>query len=192
MARLIPSLGVDLSSPPASPEVDAERVRRFRALFDGEFAYVWTSLRRLGVPARDLEDVTHDVLLEVYEQLDRYDPARPLRPWLFAFAFRFASDYRRLARHRVEVMDDAVEAVSLGAPADEAVAAREARVLIARALDAIPLDRRAVFVLYELEECAMSDIAASLEIPLHTAYSRLRVAREEFQARIERIQRSRP
>ena len=178
------------ASPPSADEPAAERVRRFRALFDTEFAYVWTSLRRLGVAARDLEDVTHEVLLEVYQQLDRYDPARPLRPWLFAFAFRFASDYKRLARHRVEVMDDTVEAVSLGAPADEEVATREARVLIARALEAIPLDRRAVFVLYELEECAMSEIAQSLDIPLHTAYSRLRVAREEFQARLERLQRS--
>ena len=178
------------ASPPSADEPAAERVRRFRALFDTEFAYVWTSLRRLGVAARDLEDVTHEVLLEVYQQLDRYAPARPLRPWLFAFAFRFASDYKRLARHRVEVMDDTVEAVSLGAPADEEVATREARVLIARALEAIPLDRRAVFVLYELEECAMSEIAQSLDIPLHTAYSRLRVAREEFQARLERLQRS--
>jgi RNA polymerase sigma-70 factor (ECF subfamily) len=192
MAMLIPSPQVGSSaSPPSADEPAAERVRRFRALFDAEFAYVWTSLRRLGVAARDLEDVTHEVLLEVYQQLDRYDPARPLRPWLFAFAFRFASDYRRLARHRVEVLDDTVEAVSLGAPADEEVATREARVLIARALEAIPLDRRAVFVLYELEECAMSEIAQSLDIPLHTAYSRLRVAREEFQARLERLQRSR-
>jgi RNA polymerase sigma-70 factor (ECF subfamily) len=191
MGGLIPSPEVGPSVLPASAdELGAERVLRFRVLFDTEFAYVWTSLRRLGVPARDLEDVTHEVLLEVYRNLDRYDPARPLRPWLFAFAFRFASDYRRLARHRVEIMDDTVEAVSLGAPADEAIATREARLLVARALEGIPLDRRAVFVLYELEECAMSEIAGSLEIPLHTAYSRLRVAREEFQSSLERLQRS--
>jgi RNA polymerase sigma-70 factor, ECF subfamily len=191
VGELIPSSDVGQSLSPASAqEPAAERVRRFRALFDTEFAYVWTSLRRLGVPARDLEDVTHEVLLEVYRQLDRYDTARPLRPWLFAFAFRFASDYKRLARHRVEVLNDTVEGVSLGAPADEAVATREARVLITRALDAIPIDRRAVFVLYELEECPMSEIARSLDIPLHTGYSRLRVAREEFQVALERLQRS--
>ena len=78
----------------------------FRSIFDHEFSYVWTSLRRLGVPPRDLEDITHDVFVEVFRNLDRYDPTRPLRPWLFAFAFRFASDYRRLARHRVEVYEE--------------------------------------------------------------------------------------
>jgi RNA polymerase sigma-70 factor (ECF subfamily) len=166
-----------------------ESTRRFRALFDAEFPYVWTSLRRLGVPARDLEDVAHEVMLEVFNNFERYDPARPIRPWLFAFAFRFASDYRRLARHRVEVMDDSFEAVSLGAPADEAVATREARVLIARALESIPLERRAVFILYQLDERPMASIAQSLDIPLHTAYSRLRVAREEFAAALKRQQR---
>ena len=46
------------------------------------------------------------MFVEVFRNLHRYDPARPLRPWLFAFAFRFASDYRRLARHRVEVYEE--------------------------------------------------------------------------------------
>ena len=191
MDPLIPSVVVDPSSSPATADGEGDRAHRFRALFDAEFSYVWTSLRRMGVPARDLEDLTHDVLLEVYKRLESYDPSRPLRPWLFAFAFRVASDYKRLARHRVEIMDDPVEAVSLGAPPDEALAVREARALIARALEAIPLERRAVFVLYELEDCPMTEVARSLEIPLHTAYSRLRVAREEFQVKIERLQRSR-
>jgi RNA polymerase sigma-70 factor, ECF subfamily len=162
----------------------------FRALFESEFAYVWTALRRLGVPPRDLEDVTHDVLVEVYKSLDRYDPTRPLRPWLFAFAFRVASDYRRLARHRMELLDvEHAEAVSLGAPADEAIATREARTLISRALESVDLDRRAVFILRELEEQPMAEIAEALSIPLHTAYSRLRVAREEFEAAVRRLQR---
>jgi RNA polymerase sigma-70 factor (ECF subfamily) len=162
---------------------------RFRAVFEAEFAYVWTSLRRLGVQARDLEDVTHDVMLEVYRNFHRYDASRPLRPWLFAFAFRFASDYRRLSRHKVEVMDETAEGISLGAPADEAVARREGRALIARALEAVELDRRAVFILHEIDERPMAEIAESMGIPLHTAYSRLRVAREEFESSVRRIQR---
>ena len=161
----------------------------FRAIFEAEFPYVWTSLRRLGVPPRDLEDVTHDVLFEVYKKLERYDRSRPLRPWLFAFAFRFASDYRRLVRHRVEVMGDEVEAVAPGTPQDEAIVDREARALVARALESVDLARRAVFILHELDERPMSEIAHALEIPLHTAYSRLRVAREEFEAAVRRLQR---
>src|SRR5438128_12143498 len=57
----------------------------FAELFEREFEYVWFTLRRFGVSTRDLEDVTHDVFIQVYKHLDRYDPQRPLRPWLFAF-----------------------------------------------------------------------------------------------------------
>jgi RNA polymerase sigma-70 factor (ECF subfamily) len=160
----------------------------FRAIFDREFSYVWTSLRRLGVPPRDLEDVTHDVFVEVFRNLKRYDPARPMRPWLFAFAFRFASDYRRLARHRVEVYEEPA-GIAPDVPADEVIAARELRTLIARALESIDLVRRGVFILHELDARPMAEIAETLGIPLNTAYSRLRVAREEFTTTFRQLQR---
>ncbi len=163
----------------------------FRSVFDREFDYVWTSLRRLGVPPRDLEDLTHDVFVEVFRNLHRYDPTRPLRPWLFAFAFRFASDYRRLARHRVEVQEEH-PAASVDPPADEVVAARELRTLITTALESIDLVRRGVFILHELDAQPMVDIAETLGIPLNTAYSRLRVAREEFTATFRSLQRGKP
>jgi RNA polymerase sigma-70 factor (ECF subfamily) len=160
----------------------------FRSVFDREFSYVWTSLRRLGVAPRDLEDVTHDVFVEVFRNLARYDATRPLRPWLFAFAFRFASDYRRLARHRVEVYEEPAGA-SADPPADDVIAARELRAVIMKALDSIELVRRGVFILHELEARPMAEIAEALGIPLNTAYSRLRVAREEFTTTFRLLQR---
>ena len=163
----------------------------FRSVFDREFHYVWTSLRRLGVPSRDLEDVAHDVFVEVFRNLARYDPSRPLRPWLFAFAFRFASDYRRLARHRVEVQDNDA-GTSADPPADDALAARELRATIAQALESIDFVRRGVFILHELDGQPMAEIAETLGIPPNTAYSRLRVAREEFTAAFRKLQGGKP
>jgi RNA polymerase sigma-70 factor (ECF subfamily) len=160
----------------------------FRAVFDREFAYVWTSLRRLGVAARDLEDVTHDVFVEVFRSFERYDAARPLRPWLFAFAFRFASDYRRLVRHRVEIYEEPAGVAETPA-ADELVAARELHLLVGKALESVDLVRRAVFILHELDGEPMAEIAETLGIPVNTAYSRLRVAREEFTSTFRALQR---
>ncbi|HEY8038518.1 MAG TPA: sigma-70 family RNA polymerase sigma factor [Polyangiaceae bacterium] len=169
----------------AAPAVDAHgRPARFRAVFEREFDYVWTSLRRLGVQARDAEDVAQDVFVHVYRRLDDYDPARPLRPWLFAFAFRCASDWRRLARHRVEVGDDPDRRAGSSLAADDAIARTEDRALVLRALERVELERRGVFILYELDECPMKEIAETLGIPLFTAYSRLRVARQEFTAAV--------
>jgi RNA polymerase sigma-70 factor (ECF subfamily) len=160
----------------------------FRAVFDAECAYVWTTLRRLGVAARDVEDVAHETFLRVAAHLHEYDAQRPLRPWLFVFALRMARDYRRLARHRRElvgVLEDAPN--DAGLRPDEALEARQAHDLVMRALDALDWDKRVVFVACELEEREVAEVAEMLAIPRNTAASRLRLARGEFTAAIRRM-----
>jgi RNA polymerase sigma-70 factor (ECF subfamily) len=171
---------------------DAPRHARFRAVFQREFNYVWASLRRLGVHDRDAEDVAQDVFVHVYRRLDDYDPTRPLRPWLFAFAFRCASDWRRLARHRVEGHDDLDRRPGQALPADAVVERAQDHALVLRGLEQVDLERRGVFILFELDQVPMKDVADSLGIPLFTAYSRLRVAREEFTAAVRRIRAQEP
>lgn len=161
----------------------------FRQVFDREYDYVHHSLRRLGVQERDIEDLAHDVFVEVYKNLERYDRARPIRPWLFAFAFRIASDYRRLARHRTGLGIEDHQAVSTGPSAEESASAREAAGLVQRALDAMPLEQRGVFVLYEIDETPMKEIADAVGISVNTAYSRLRLARATFAAHAEEQRR---
>jgi RNA polymerase sigma-70 factor, ECF subfamily len=165
-------------------------VARFEAIFEAELAYVWTSLRRLGVHARDLEDVAHEVFLKAYAALPTYDPTRPIRPWLFAFAFRFASDYRRLARHRTELYGDDEPGRDRAPDAEQALAQRQREQLVSRAIEAIEIERRAVFILHELDEQPMPAVVETLGIPLNTGYSRLRTAREEFATALRRLERA--
>jgi len=88
------------TSAPAESSVDAPQDAG--TIFQQEFRYVWNSLRRLGVHQRDLEDVVHEVFVRVHDQLPLFDVTRPLRPWLFGIALGLATNYRRLARHRVD------------------------------------------------------------------------------------------
>jgi RNA polymerase sigma-70 factor (ECF subfamily) len=159
----------------------------FGAVFKEHFDYVWNSLRYFGVRLDDLEDLTHEVFLRAHERFDECDQSRPLRPWLFAFAYRVAAAHRRLARHRLEVTGTAHEPPAGDPPADEVLANREDTDLALKALDCIDLDRRAVFVLHELDGAPIPEIATALQIPTNTAYSRLRVARSEFQAAVRRL-----
>jgi RNA polymerase sigma-70 factor (ECF subfamily) len=169
----------DLAEPLARPE--------FPAVFREHLGYVWHAVRRLGVRERDLEDVTHDVFLAVFRKLDQYDASRPLRPWLFGFAFRIASDYRERARHRLEVPGD-LSAVEDERPnALDGVLQRQTLELARRALAELELGRRAVFILHELDECPMPEVALALGIPLNTAYSRLRLARADLAAAVRRL-----
>jgi RNA polymerase sigma-70 factor (ECF subfamily) len=162
-------------------------VAAFPAVYGAEFSYVWNALRRLGVQDRDVEDLCHDVFVVVFRNLAAYDTRRPIRPWLFGIAFRVASDYRRSARRR-EIPAPPREVPCPAPPADEVMLRRERQRLVARALEALELDRRAVFVMHDIDGHVMPDIAAALGVPLNTAYSRLRLARVDFAEAIKRVQ----
>jgi RNA polymerase sigma-70 factor, ECF subfamily len=163
----------------------------FRTFFEEHFSYVWNSLRHFGVHANDLEDLAHEVFLRVHERFDQYDSSRPPQPWLFAFAYRVAAAHRRLARHRVEVIGARLEPSDDSARADDVLIHHEDRELALKALDAVELDRRAVFVLHEIDGVAIPEVAHALGIPTSTAYSRLRLARQEFGAAVKRLRLAR-
>jgi DNA-directed RNA polymerase specialized sigma24 family protein len=60
------------------------------------------------------------------------------------------------------------------------------RALLRTALDALPLEQRAVFTLFELEGLAGHEIASMIGVPLPTVHSRLRLAREAFRRALAR------
>ncbi|HTB77894.1 MAG TPA: RNA polymerase sigma factor [Polyangiaceae bacterium] len=157
------------------------------AIFDEHFDYVWATLRRLGVRDADREDLVHEVFLKVHGRLADYDDSRPLRPWLFGFAYRVAADHHRLARHRIEVLGAPGDAADDTVAADERVAALEERDLLLSALHTIELDRRAVLVMHDIDDVSVPEIAQMLDIPLNTAYSRLRLARGQLGAAVTRL-----
>jgi RNA polymerase sigma-70 factor (ECF subfamily) len=159
----------------------------FRELFDSQFSYVWNALRRLGVQERDLEDLAQQVFLQVHGQLASYDDSRPLRPWLFAFAFHAASNYRSLARHRVELSIVPPESHDPLPGADEQLITRLELELAELALTHVAVERRGVLLLHEVEGQTMPEIAEALNIPLNTAYSRLRLARSEYEQAVRRL-----
>lgn len=156
-------------------------------VYQRELDYLFGSLRRLGVPRRDIEDVVHEVFLVMHRRWDDYDRMRPLRPWLFGIAFRVASSHRRKGGR--EVLGLEYETEDFSARPDEAAAASETRSLLLRALGQVPLERRAVLVMHDVDETAMRDIASELGIPLFTAYSRLRKARKELDVALSRLQK---
>ena len=175
--------------PPPGPAPVPASQDAFRAIFDAEFDYVGNSLLRLGVPDRDVDDVTHDVFVTFYRRFAEFDANRPLRPWLFGIALRHASDYRRSARHRKEVLSDPSREPAAGGPGPESEAgANQTRALVLSALEAIDLDRRALLVMHDIDGISATDIGEALGIPANTVYSRLRVAREHFREEVRRVQ----
>lgn len=172
-----------------SPMSEPAQRPTFRALFEAEFAYVCRSLQRFGVNAEDVRDAAHDVFVAVHRHYESYDPTRPIRPWLFAFAVRVAAKHKEKARrHEARHDDEAMtEMIDESPGAEEHMAAIHARRLVLSALQHVEPERRAVLILHELDEQPIPDVASALGIPLNTAYSRLRLARADFRAALSRV-----
>ncbi len=153
----------------------------FCGLYQREFPFVLHTLRRLGVAPTALEDFTHDVFVLVFKRWDSYDPTRPLRPWLFGIAYWVVLDFnRKLETQRTARGMPLENSPAREASPEEQVAMRQAQTHVNAILDSMELGRRAVFLLHELEGCTMPVIAETLGLPLNTAYSRLRLARRDF------------
>ncbi len=152
------------------------------------YDFIWRSLRRLGVPPGQVDDATQKVFFIATRKMEETHVAQE-RSFVFAVALRVAADERRALRRRPEVADEAAcdAARDDAPPPDELVEQRRARALLDDILEEMPIELRAVFVLFELEEMSTAEIAALLEIPTGTVASRLRRAREAFEDHVARL-----
>jgi RNA polymerase sigma-70 factor (ECF subfamily) len=163
----------------ALPEVDEGRLR---SIIAEHFAVTWRFLRRLGIPESEVDDAMQVVVLVMARKLEAVRPGSE-RAFLLSTAFRVASGLRRLWKRRREVGEEPLtELVSEHESPESSAARRRERALLEQVLEELPLDVRGVFVLYELEEMTMAEIAATLSLAPGTVASRLRRGRERFEA----------
>jgi RNA polymerase sigma-70 factor (ECF subfamily) len=143
-------------------------------------------LRRMGVPENAAEDALQKVFVVLARRIDTVEPGRE-RAYLSGIALRVARAVRAsLSASRESADEEAVaSARAPEAGPDDQLDDRRARALLDGLLEEMTLDLRTVFILYELEEMTMAEIAAVVDIPPGTVASRLRRARDEF-ARLSR------
>jgi len=130
------------------------------------------------------------VFLVASRKLDAIEPGQERR-YLYGVALRVAANARRALAARPETpLGELAEETASSAPSPETLLDRKrARVLLDEALERMPDDLRTAFVLFELEGCSGPEVAELCDIPLGTAASRLRRARETFQAAVSDIGR---
>jgi len=178
-------LGADPSDRPA--RAAAGDGARLRALVTEHVDFIWRSLQRLGVVDADVADAAQQVFLVTARKLDQVREGSE-RAFLFQTALRVAADARRTRRRRREVPDEHLEAQPDDRPGpDEYAEARSRRAQLDHILDALPLELRAVFVLSEIEELTMAEIAVLTNTAPGTVASRLRRARVRFREQVERL-----
>ena len=144
-------------------------------LFSTHKAFVWRALRHFGVAEADLEDQTQEVFLIAHRCGDETGARYP-RTWLYGIARRCASAYRRRSHRRHECT---VESMPEGADTRDPSVRAEID-LLTRVFAALEEEKRAVFLLYEIEGMSMREVAEAVQCPLQVAYSRYYAARREL------------
>lgn len=172
----------------AAPSRADPPVADVRPLYEEHADFVARQLRRLGVPASELEDAVQEVFIVASRRVAEVDPERA-RSFLFGTAVRVASHARRSQRRRRHALDSDIvaRAPDQGPMTDELVERRRARELLDDVLDTMSDELRGVFVLFELEGLTAAEIAALLQVPPGTVASRIRRAREHFQVEVARL-----
>jgi RNA polymerase sigma-70 factor (ECF subfamily) len=167
-----------------APRLDVVRVHEQHADF------VYLSLQRLGVGDADVEDLLQEVFLVVHRRLHTFDGSSALRTWLFGICTRVAAGSRNKAYHRREESrgDLPTDTRASGATPEEAAAAGQDRARLAAILDTMDPEKRALFVMFELDEMSCEEIAELFGIPVGTVYSRLHAARKAFQGAVARFE----
>ncbi|HMI89915.1 MAG TPA: sigma-70 family RNA polymerase sigma factor [Polyangiales bacterium] len=153
-------------------------------------AFVQRVLRHLGVASSQLDDASQEVFLVVCRQLDKFEGRSSLRTWLYGICRNVAAATRR-GGHAREVLAAEPPEVDQPPGQDAALWLKQAHAQLMRALESLDEGQRMVFVLYEIEELSMEEIAAALAAPVTTCYSRLYAARERVQALLRRRARFR-
>jgi RNA polymerase sigma-70 factor, ECF subfamily len=162
----------------------------FRAVYDGYFDFVWTCARRLGVPEEAIDDVVQEIFIVVHARLKTLERPASLRSWLYGVVRRTVSSYHRGRNSRkarespAPLSEETANPLQL-TPLDLTVLGADIKRLWLL-LAELDLPKREVLILAELEEMTAPEIAEAVGIPLNTAYSRLRVARQEFNELVAR------
>lgn len=161
----------------------------FHAVYEELFPFVWRVARRRGVPASAVDDVCQDVFVAVHRRLTEFEGRSSLKTWVYGILnnvllMRLRTASRR-DRERDPIDPDAIvdESMRPDEAASGAQAAEIAHAMLAQLSD----DKRAIFVLVELEGMTVPEAAEAVQVNLNTAYARLRAARSDFAAAVSRF-----
>jgi RNA polymerase sigma-70 factor (ECF subfamily) len=165
-------------------------VPEFSDIYQRYIGFVWACTRRMGVPENELDDVVQDVFIVIHSRLETLEHPESLRSWIYGIIRRTVSTYRRARRSKTA----SAEAFSLESemqypqpPSPQQLAEQSDQVkLLWQLLVRLDPPKQEVFVMAELDEMTVPEIASAINVPVNTVYSRLRTARQELEDALAR------
>jgi len=169
---------------------DAARELGAEDVYEQHADFVWRTLQHLGVRDADLEDLGQEVFVTVHRRLSTFDGRSKLTTWLFGICLNLVLRHRRRAYFRFELSHaEPPECVDPHTP-EGRYAGEEARARLEQLLDKLSPERRATFLLFEVEGASCEEIAELTGVPVGTVYSRLHLARKQVAGAAARLRRA--
>ena len=143
--------------------------------------------RLLGTHGQAAEDVLQDVFIKAYVNLNDFDRARPLAPWLYRIAHNEAVSYLRKRNAEPRLIDGEDGRLILERLRDERVFGASPNTALDEsglhlALTGLERRYREVLVLRYLEDKTYDEISDILELPPGTVAIRLRRGLERLKS----------
>lgn len=188
--RSVETASLPGSQPPVPSHAPVPtEIPSFKEVYRDYFDFVWSSARRLGIQPSGMDDLIQEVFIVIHAKLHTLEKQQSLRSWVYSVVRRTASNHRRAGRAHADA--------SSGPPGDGEALSREPTPLeqternaglqlLMTLLDQLDEPKREIFSLVDVEDLSVPEAAEILGIPLNTAYSRLRVARQSFEAALAR------
>jgi RNA polymerase sigma-70 factor (ECF subfamily) len=177
---------IRVALPPSTASVSAEVAEDRAEDLASHLDFLWRFACRMGVGSATAEDIAQEAFVIALGRADAIVHGKE-RSYLLSIVVNMVRR-ERTRRSRHEELTEEPTAREDDAP-DRALDDKRARALLDRSLDALDDDLRAVFVLHEIEEETMADIAQMLDLAPGTVASRLRRARDEWKRATDRLRR---
>jgi RNA polymerase sigma-70 factor, ECF subfamily len=160
-------------------------VPEFSQIYGVYFGFIWSCTRRLGVSESEIDDVVQEIFMVIHSRLRTLEQPESLRSWIYGIVRRTVSTYHRAKRTKLASSATLIAEPEMHyphAPSPLELAEQSDRVrLLWSLLEQLDPPKRETFVLAELEEMTVPEVASALDVPVNTVYSRLRVARQELE-----------
>jgi RNA polymerase sigma-70 factor (ECF subfamily) len=130
--------------------------------------------------AEDAQDLLQDTIVRAYQNLSRYNPSKPLYPWLLTIGRNLARNFLRKKESQNLGFPEGVEFPTAGHGPEDLLIQNETSKTIMDCLALLKSEQREILELKHFQECSYEEIAQILDIPIGTVMSRLYYSRKKL------------
>lgn len=160
----------------------------FRQLVERYQGLVYSIAFRLTRDVAEAEDITQEVFVRLWKNLTHYNPQFSMKAWVGKMTTNLALDYLRSAKKKQTLQPpEAASHIQSPVWADEAVHAKELHDLVLKLSAHLPPKQRAIFVLRDVEQCSVDDVAHILAMHADNIKSNLCHARSTMKSLLKKF-----